>query len=75
MFGRFGKLGQTENIFNLTQFTGPTKHAIFRKMISEFRLKSKQMDPWSQIGSFYYEFVWVSCFLLGGPFSIVGTCG
>ena len=66
---------QTENIFNLTQFTGPTKHAIFRKMISEFRLKSKQMDPWSQIGSFYYEFVWVSCFLLGGPFSIVGTCG
>ena len=31
--------GQTENIFSLTQFIGPTKHAIFRKMISEFRLK------------------------------------
>ena len=36
---------QTENIFSLTQFTEPTKHAIFWKMISEFRLKSKQMDP------------------------------
>ena len=37
--------GQTENIFSLTQFTGPTKHATFRKMIFEFRLKSKQTDP------------------------------
>ena len=37
--------GQTENIFSLTQFTGPTKHTIFRKRISEFHLKSKQMDP------------------------------
>ena len=37
--------GQIENIFSLTQFIGPTKHAIFRKMISEFRLKSKQTDP------------------------------
>ena len=37
--------GKTENIFSLTQFTGPTKHDIFRKMIFEFCLKSKQMDP------------------------------
>ena len=37
--------GQTENIFSLTQFTKPTKHAIFRKMVSKFRLKSKQTDP------------------------------
>ena len=37
--------GQIENIFNLTQFTRPTKHAIFWKMISEFRLKSKQTNP------------------------------
>ena len=36
---------QTENIFSLTQFTGPTKHIIFRKMVSEFHLKSKQTDP------------------------------
>ena len=42
-FGLF--YGQTENIFNLTQFTIPTKHAIFRKMISEFRFQSKQTDP------------------------------
>ena len=37
--------GQIENIFSLTQFSGPTKHAIFRKRISEFRLKSKQTEP------------------------------
>ena len=37
--------GQTENIFSLTQFNGPTKYAIFRKMISKFHLKSKQTDP------------------------------
>ena len=42
-FGLF--YGQTENIFSLTQFTIPTKHAIFRKMISEFRFQSKQTDP------------------------------
>ena len=36
---------QTENIFSLTQFTMPTKHAIFRKMISEFHFQSKQTDP------------------------------
>ena len=34
-FGLF--YGQTENIFSLTQFTMPTKHVIFLKMISEFR--------------------------------------
>ena len=42
-FGLF--YGQTENIFSLTQFTIPTKHAIFWKMISEFRFQSKQTDP------------------------------
>ena len=46
MFGTSGKLGQTENIFSLTQFSRPTKHAIFRKRISEFRLKSKQTEPY-----------------------------
>ena len=29
----------------MTQFTRPTKHATFRKMIFEFCLKSKQTDP------------------------------
>ena len=42
-FGLF--YGQTENIFSLTQFSIPTKHAIFRKMISEFHFQSKQTDP------------------------------
>ena len=37
--------GQTENIFSLTEFTMPTKHVIFRKMISEFRFQPKQTDP------------------------------
>ena len=37
--------GQTENIFSLTEFTMPTKHVIFRKMISEFRFQTKQTDP------------------------------
>ena len=37
--------GQIENIFSLTQFTMPTKHAIFRKMISKFCFQPKQTDP------------------------------
>ena len=37
--------GQTENIFSLTEFTMPTKHVIFRKMISEFHFQPKQMEP------------------------------
>ena len=36
--------GQIENIFSLTQFTMPTKHAIFWKMIFEFHFQPKQMD-------------------------------
>ena len=32
----------TENIFSLTQFSGPTKQSILRKNISEISLKSKQ---------------------------------
>ena len=35
----------TENIFSLTQFSGPTKQPIFWKSISEFSLKSKQTEP------------------------------
>ena len=37
--------GQTENIFSLTEFTMPTKHVIFRKMISEFHFQPKQTEP------------------------------
>ena len=32
----------TENIFNLTQFSGPTKQPILRKSVSEISLKPKQ---------------------------------
>ena len=37
--------GQTENIFSLTEFTMPTKHVIFQKMISEFHFQPKQTEP------------------------------
>ena len=35
----------TENIFSLTQFFGPTKQPILRKNISEISLKPKQTQP------------------------------
>ena len=46
IFVAFGLIyDQSENIFSLTEFTMPTKHVIFRKMISEFRFQPKQTDP------------------------------
>ena len=44
----------TENIFSLTQFSGPTKQPILQKNISEFSLKSKQMEPKFQY-AFHYK--------------------
>ena len=41
--------GQTENIFSLTEFTMPTKHVIFRKMISEFCFQPKQTNNFPSI--------------------------
>ena len=37
--------GQPEMFFNLTKFEVTTKHSLFRKIISEINLKSKQMEP------------------------------
>ena len=42
----------TKNIFNLTQFSEPTKHIILRKSISKISLKPKQTDPKSKKRTF-----------------------